>query len=120
MIFNHLIKHASFGGGTDRRMFVINCSERVPAEVEQELHVIEQLVQAHAAYGLKSMYTTTHFSLFLTHWPPACCLHLPSLQQLNACANYGLKPIHHYCSHLNTADQILMTRFLASWELLQV
>ena len=55
VIFNHLIKHASFGGSERRRMFVINCCERVPADVEAQYGIIATLVRAHCAYGLKSM-----------------------------------------------------------------
>ena len=56
VVFNHLLKHASFGGSARRRMFVINCCEHVTEEQEAEHHTIETLVNGHAKYGLKSMY----------------------------------------------------------------
>ena len=32
VVFQHNLKHAAFGGGTHRRMFTINCCERVSQE----------------------------------------------------------------------------------------
>ena len=37
-------------------MFVLNCCEHVSDEVEEEHRVLERLINAHAAYGLKSQY----------------------------------------------------------------
>ena len=37
MVFNHNTKHAAFGGGKRRRMFTINCCQRIPEEQIQIL-----------------------------------------------------------------------------------
>jgi len=53
LLFNHRLKHASFGGDTRRRMFTINCCERLPAE---HIDVLRDCVAAHAKYGIDSIY----------------------------------------------------------------
>jgi ectoine hydroxylase-related dioxygenase (phytanoyl-CoA dioxygenase family) len=37
ILFNHNLKHAAFGGGSRRRMFTMNLSQRYPAELLPEL-----------------------------------------------------------------------------------
>jgi hypothetical protein len=37
VVFNHNTKHAAFGGGTRRRLFTMNCSQRYPQELIPEL-----------------------------------------------------------------------------------
>ena len=53
VVFSHNLKHASFGGGTRRRMFTINCCQRV---TEETLPVLKECVSAHARYGMERMY----------------------------------------------------------------
>lgn len=54
--FNQCLKHASFGGGTRRRMFTINCSERYP---DDRLDGLRQIVSAHDRFFIDRMYTET-------------------------------------------------------------
>ena len=53
VVFMHSIKHASFGGGRRRRMFTINCCERVP---EEHIGILKWCISAHVRYGIDSMY----------------------------------------------------------------
>ena len=53
VVFNHRLKHASFGGDTRRRMFTINCCERVPSE---HIDVLRDCIAGHVKYGIESMY----------------------------------------------------------------
>lgn len=55
-VFNHNLKHASFGGGTRRRMFTINCCER---GVGAKLSAMKQGISDHAKYGMEQMYSET-------------------------------------------------------------
>ena len=52
-VFNHNLKHASFGGGTRRRMFTINCSQRYP---ESELPAFREYISAHARFWSERLY----------------------------------------------------------------
>lgn len=53
VVFAHNVKHAAFGGDTRRRMFTINCCERVPPE---HMSVLIECISAHVRYGIASMY----------------------------------------------------------------
>ena len=52
-MFNHRIKHASFGGSTRRRMFTINCCQRVP---EEQIQTLKDYIAGHARFLLDRMY----------------------------------------------------------------
>ena len=52
-VFNHNLKHAAFGGGGWRRMFTINCSQRMP---EEHLPVLESYIGAHARFWNDRLY----------------------------------------------------------------
>lgn len=60
VVFRHNLKHAAFGGGGRRRMFTINCSERV---AEDQIHIVKENLEGLArfwvdrAYGEKMMAT---------------------------------------------------------------
>ena len=56
VVFIHSLKHASFGGGTRRRMFTINCCERVP---DEHISILKDCITAHVRYGIDSMYDET-------------------------------------------------------------
>ena len=54
VVFAHNLKHAAFGGGSRRRMFTINCCERVP---DRHLNILHDCISDHArGYGIDSMY----------------------------------------------------------------
>jgi hypothetical protein len=53
VIFNHNLKHASFGGSTSRRMFTINCAQRFPPEKLEELR---GYIAGHARFWLQRHY----------------------------------------------------------------
>jgi hypothetical protein len=48
VVFNHNLKHASFGGGTRRRMFTMNLCEH--CETESELESLQDRIGRHARY----------------------------------------------------------------------
>lgn len=62
VVFNHNLKHAAFGGSSKRRMFTINCGERVP-EDEEHIEMLKKYISGHArfwndrAYGEKMVAT---------------------------------------------------------------
>lgn len=53
VVFIHNLKHASFGGGTRRRMFTINCCQHASAET---MPFLKECISAHVAYGVDCMY----------------------------------------------------------------
>lgn len=53
LVFNHCLKHGSFGGGSRRRLFVINCSERFP---EENLPDLREMVSGLARFWVDSFY----------------------------------------------------------------
>lgn len=53
LVFNHCLKHGSFGGGSRRRLFVINCSERFP---DEEVGHLREMVAALARFWASSFY----------------------------------------------------------------
>jgi hypothetical protein len=53
IVFNHCIKHGSFGGGKQRRLFVINCCERFP---DEKLDVLQTMVGSMARFWVDSVY----------------------------------------------------------------
>jgi ectoine hydroxylase-related dioxygenase (phytanoyl-CoA dioxygenase family) len=53
VIFNHNTKHASFGGGKERRMFTINCCQRHSAE---DVGSIKGYVSSFARFWVDSAY----------------------------------------------------------------
>ena len=56
VVFDHNLKHASFGGGSRRRMFTINCCER---GVGDKIEAVKQGISDHAKYGMTQMYSET-------------------------------------------------------------
>lgn len=53
VVFNHNLKHAAFGGSKARRMFTINCCQRVPQDDIQELR---RYIEVHARFWNDSLY----------------------------------------------------------------
>ena len=53
MVFNHNTKHAAFGGGKRRRMFTINCGQRVPQE---QIQLLKDYIAGHARFWLDRLY----------------------------------------------------------------
>ena len=53
VVFIHNLKHASFGGGTRRRMFTINCCQHASAET---MPFLKECISAHVAYDVDCMY----------------------------------------------------------------
>ncbi len=53
VVFMHSLKHASFGGGRRRRMFTINCCQRVP---DEHIGILKACISAHVRYGIDRMY----------------------------------------------------------------
>ena len=53
LMFNHSVKHASFGGGTRRRMFTINLQERFR---EEDLPELREEIAAMARFWIDSAY----------------------------------------------------------------
>ena len=53
LVFNHNLKHASFGGNKRRRMFTINLSQRYPAE---HLNALRDYIGGHARFWLDRVY----------------------------------------------------------------
>lgn len=51
LVFNHNLYHAAFGGGSSRRMFTLNCSERF-----QDEELLRQYIAKHAHYKRPSYY----------------------------------------------------------------
>ncbi|MBT3605676.1 MAG: hypothetical protein HN521_21645 [Candidatus Latescibacteria bacterium] len=58
VMFNHNLKHASFGGGARRRMFTINCSARFP-EDEEHVEMLKNYISAHARFWTDRVYGET-------------------------------------------------------------
>ena len=53
VVFNHNLKHASFGGGQRRRMFTLNNCQRIPRD---QLQVLKAYIGAHARYFIERHY----------------------------------------------------------------
>ena len=53
VVFNHRIKHASFGGGTRRRMFTINLQQRFRDEDE---HLLRECLGSLAGFWYERVY----------------------------------------------------------------
>lgn len=53
IVFNHCIKHGSFGGGTRRRLFVMNCCERFP---DEKLEHLRAMVGSMSRFWVESVY----------------------------------------------------------------
>ena len=51
--FNHNLKHAAFGGGSRRRMFTMNCSQRYP---EDRLDELRNYISGGARFWLDRAY----------------------------------------------------------------
>ncbi|MDA0709277.1 MAG: phytanoyl-CoA dioxygenase family protein [bacterium] len=75
VLFNHDLKHASFGGGTRRRMFTINCSGRFP-EDEEHITMLKNYISAHARFWIDRVYgekmTTTAGPQRMRHLEQVC------------------------------------------------
>jgi hypothetical protein len=56
LLFNHNTKHAAFGGGTARRMFTINLSQRYR---DEDLPDLRQYVSGFARFWLDEVYSET-------------------------------------------------------------
>ena len=56
VVFNHNLKHAAFGGGRRRRMFTINCCQRIP---EEHLQVLKDYISGHSRFWIDRMYGET-------------------------------------------------------------
>jgi len=56
VVFNHAIKHASFGGGTRRRMFTINMQERY---AEEDLPALRDEIGSLSSYWCERAYGET-------------------------------------------------------------
>ncbi|HAA76426.1 TPA: hypothetical protein DCE37_15030 [Candidatus Latescibacteria bacterium] len=54
--FNHNLKHAAFGGGSRRRMFTINCSQRFPND---RLDDLRTYIAGHARFWNEHLYGKT-------------------------------------------------------------
>ena len=54
--FNHNLKHAAFGGGSRRRMFTINCSQRFP---EERIEEFKKYISGHARFWNEKLYSKT-------------------------------------------------------------
>jgi hypothetical protein len=52
-VFNHNTKHASFGGSTVRRMFTINCCQRIP---DSELPTLKGYISSFARFWVDGVY----------------------------------------------------------------
>jgi len=53
LVFNHNVKHAAFGGGNRRRMFTMNCCQRYPEAMLQELR---DYVNGYSRFWLERAY----------------------------------------------------------------
>ena len=56
LVFNHNTKHAAFGGGRRRRMFTINCCQRIP---EEHIQVLKDYIGGHSRFWIDRMYGET-------------------------------------------------------------
>jgi len=56
VVFNHALKHASFGGSKHRRMFTLNCCQRFPAE---HLPYLRSYIGNHAYYQVERLHHDT-------------------------------------------------------------
>jgi hypothetical protein len=56
LLFNHNTKHAAFGGGTHRRMFTINLSQRYQ---EQDLPDLRRYIDGFSRFWVDHVYTET-------------------------------------------------------------
>lgn len=56
VLFNHDLKHASFHGATNRRMFTINACQRYP---ESDLTALREYIGSHARFWLDRQYSET-------------------------------------------------------------
>ncbi|MDP7631339.1 MAG: phytanoyl-CoA dioxygenase family protein, partial [Candidatus Latescibacteria bacterium] len=54
VVFNHRLKHASFGGSTSRRMFTINLQQRF---LEQDEELLRECIASLAGFWYESVYT---------------------------------------------------------------
>jgi len=54
IVFNHCVKHGSFGGGNRRRLFVINCSERFP---DDKIKDLKTMIGAISRFWADSFYS---------------------------------------------------------------
>lgn len=55
VLFNHNLMHAAFGGGSQRRMFTINCSRR--ASSSEEIADLESYIASHARFWIDHMHS---------------------------------------------------------------
>jgi hypothetical protein len=69
VVFNHALKHASFGGSRHRRMFTLNCCQRFPAE---HLPYLRGYIGNHAAYHVARL----HHDLLVQTATPERLVHL--------------------------------------------
>jgi hypothetical protein len=85
LVFNHDLKHASFGGSQRRRMFTMNCCQRYPSD---KLQVLRDYMAGGARFWIESAYgeamVRTASSERMVHLEQ--CLandgHLPELSRL--------------------------------------
>jgi len=56
LVFNHNLKHAAFGGSTQRRMFTINCSQRIP---DDQISELKDYIASSARFWIDRMYGET-------------------------------------------------------------
>ena len=52
-VFDHNLYHASFNGGTTRRMFTLNLSQRWPDERLPELQELQEYIAGHARFWIE-------------------------------------------------------------------
>jgi hypothetical protein len=69
VVFDHALKHASFGGSNRRRMFTMNCCQRFPAE---HIPYLRQYIGYHAVYQVERL----HHDLLVDTANPARLIHL--------------------------------------------
>ncbi|HYF47985.1 MAG TPA: phytanoyl-CoA dioxygenase family protein [Planctomycetota bacterium] len=54
VVFDHRLKHASFGGGTRRRMFTLNLCEH--AKTKKQIDVLRTYIRSHAQWWMTSTF----------------------------------------------------------------
>ena len=69
VVFNHALKHASFGGSQHRRMFTLNCCQRFP---EAHLPYVRSYIDNHAYYQAERL----HYPLLVDTATPQRLIHL--------------------------------------------
>ena len=79
VVFNHRIKHASFGGGTRRRMFTINLQQRFREEDEA---LLRECIASLAGFWYERVYAPTWWR---PRTRPACATSNSALPMPTTC-----------------------------------